>query len=35
MENKNKSKTSLRVGFSLDFRNFIFASSAARIKKYS
>ena len=31
-----KFKTSLRVGFFLDFRNFIFASSAAaRIKKYS
>ena len=29
-----KFKTSLRVGFLLDFRNFIFASSAARIKKY-
>ena len=29
-----KSKTSLRVGFFLDFINFIFASFAARIKKY-
>ena len=29
-----KFKTSLRVGFFLDFRNFVFASSAARIKKY-
>ena len=29
-----KFKTSLRVGFLLDFRNFIFASSAARMKKY-
>ena len=28
-----KFKTSLKVGFFLDFRNFIFASSAARIKK--
>ena len=28
-------KTSLMVGFSLEFRNFIFASPAARIKKYS
>ena len=30
-----KFKTSLGVGFFLDFRNFIFASSAMRIKKYS
>ena len=30
-----KFKTSLRVGFFLDFRNFNFASSTARIKKYS
>ena len=30
-----KSKRWLRVSFFLDFRNFIFASSAARIKKYS
>jgi hypothetical protein len=30
-----KFKTSLRVGFFLDSRNFIFASSPARIKKYS
>ena len=29
-----KFKTSLRVGFFLDFRNFIFASFAARIKNY-
>ena len=29
-----KFKTSLRVGFFLDFRNFIFASFAAKIKKY-
>ena len=29
-----KFKTSLGVGFFLDFRNFIFASFPARIKKY-
>ena len=29
-----KSKTSLRVGFFLDFRNFLFTSYAAKIKKY-
>ena len=29
-----KFKTLLRIGFFLDFRNFIFASSAGRIKKY-
>ena len=30
-----KFKTSLRVGFFLDLRNFTFASSSARIERYS